>query len=70
LTKWQSNGWINAAGRPVANKELIQEAVQLEEELRGRKDGVSVRYEWVPREENKNADRFANERMDEMASQL
>lgn len=30
--KWQSNGWINSKGQPVANKELWQEIVPFFEE--------------------------------------
>ncbi|KAL8637813.1 MAG: hypothetical protein Q9228_004964, partial [Teloschistes exilis] len=65
--KWVINGWVNSAGRDVANQELIQRALELEEEIE--QDG-NVRYEWVPRGENKLADRWANEELDEMEEEM
>ncbi|KAL9581058.1 MAG: hypothetical protein Q9212_004130 [Teloschistes hypoglaucus] len=61
--KWVSNGWVNSMGRDVANQELIQRALELEEEIE--KDG-NVRYVWVPRAKNALADARVNERLDEM----
>lgn len=61
--KWVQNGWINSAGRDVANQDLIQKALDLEEEV---EQNGSVQYNWVPREENREADRAVNEELDDM----
>ena len=61
--KWENNEWINSAGRGVANQELIQEAVALDERV----DRLGkVVYGWVPREQNTLADEAANDEMDDM----
>ncbi|KAL8663702.1 MAG: hypothetical protein Q9202_003648 [Teloschistes flavicans] len=61
--KWVGNGWVNSAGRDVANQELIKEALELEEMIE--RNGV-VAYEWVPRGENGAADQCVNAELDEM----
>lgn len=63
LPKWLNNGWINSAGGDVANKDLIEEAVELQDRLEEYGD---VEYKWVPRVLNEYADRLCNEMMDEM----
>ncbi|KAL8721141.1 MAG: hypothetical protein Q9181_007772 [Wetmoreana brouardii] len=65
--KWVENGWINSAGRDVANQELIQRALELEEEVE--EDG-KVWYTWVPRDENQDADDAVNEVLNEMDSDV
>ncbi|CAG8959573.1 hypothetical protein HYFRA_00001475 [Hymenoscyphus fraxineus] len=60
--KWSSNGWINSKGNEVANRDLIQEASDLDDEL---KEHGDVDYVWIPRSENYDADRFCNEELDE-----
>ncbi|KAI4196250.1 MAG: hypothetical protein LQ350_006665 [Teloschistes chrysophthalmus] len=55
--------WMNSSGRDVANQELIQRALELEDEIE--EDGI-VMYEWVPRGENTLADECVNEELDEM----
>jgi ribonuclease HI len=62
IYKWARNGWINAAGNEVANRDLIQEASDLDDRL---KEEGDVEYIWIPREENQLADRLCNEDMDE-----
>lgn len=62
IYKWSKNGWINAAGKSVANQDLIQEASHLDDKL---KEEGSVEYIWIPREENQEADRCCNQVMDE-----
>ncbi|KAJ5890733.1 ribonuclease H1 [Penicillium subrubescens] len=61
IYKWTNNGWINAAGNPVANRDLLEEASDLDDRLRNEGD---VEYIWIPREENEVADRFCNEALD------
>lgn len=60
--KWSRNGWINAAGNEVANRDLIQEASDLDDRL---KEEGTVEYIWIPREENQDADRCCNQALDE-----
>jgi len=62
IYKWSRNGWRNSAGNPVANRDLIQKASDLDDRL---KEEGSVEYIWIPREENQDADEFVNEVMDE-----
>jgi len=61
LPIWCNNGWRNAEGRPVANRDLIQKASDLDDILneRGR-----VEYLWIPREENWEADEWCNRALD------
>lgn len=63
IYRWSNNGWMNSAGNEVANRELIEEASDLDDRL---KEEGKVRYIWVPRSENRDADRCCNEEMDEM----
>ncbi|KAL8770781.1 MAG: hypothetical protein Q9209_003648 [Squamulea sp. 1 TL-2023] len=60
--KWEKNGFVNAAGREVANRDLIEKALDLEAEV---EENGKVRYGWVPREENSMADEVANQALDE-----
>lgn len=59
--KWRMNGWVNAAGNPVANQDLIRKADELDDDIR---EVGTVEYCWIPREENHEADEYANEMMD------
>ena len=60
--KWEDNGWLNARGEQVANRDLIQEALDLEQKLlvHGRVD-----WKWVPRQDNQDADDAVNEALDD-----
>ena len=60
--KWSRNGWINSAGNEVANRDLIEEASDLDDRL---KEEGTVEYIWIPREKNQDADRYCNEALDE-----
>ena len=63
--KWRNNEWINAAGHEVANRDLVEEALELEDELEY--DG-EVQYVWIPRAQNQDADDAVNEELDEMGN--
>jgi ribonuclease HI len=67
IYKWTQNGWINAQGYPVANRDLLEEVSDLDDRLR---DLGFVEYIWIPREQNQEADRYCNEKMDEEARQI
>lgn len=62
--KWYKNGWINAAGNEVANRDIIEEASDLDDKL---KEEGEVQYIWIPREQNKLADEYCNDAMDEQS---
>ena len=64
IYKWCRNGWINSAGRDVANRDLIQKASNLDDELKERGE---VKYVWISREMNEDADELCNRVMDDMA---
>lgn len=59
--KWVENGWLNSKGQEVANRDLIERALDLEAEIEQNGD---VRYRWVRREENQEADAAANKELD------
>ncbi|TVY82812.1 Ribonuclease H [Lachnellula suecica] len=63
IYKWTQNGWTNAAGFEVANRDLVEQAVDLDGRL---KELGTVRYTWIPRSENEVADRLCNEVMDNL----
>src|SRR6185312_11389579 len=60
--KWANNGWINSAGLEVANRDLIEEASDLDDEVK--REG-SVKYVWIPRSENELANEYCNDDLDE-----
>ncbi|KAJ7484635.1 ribonuclease H-like domain-containing protein [Mycena latifolia] len=62
LDKWINNGWRNVRGFEVMNRDLIEEAAELMNDIN---DGGRVEFVWIPREDNQEADRLANEACDE-----
>jgi ribonuclease HI len=62
ITKWSENGWFNAAGRLVANRDLIVEASELQNKVLA--EGT-LEYIWIPRSENEDADGYCNQAMDD-----
>ena len=58
IFKWMQNGWRNAKGKPVANKELFKEIYDMVLMLKG--VNVEVLFWLVPREENREADMLVN----------
>ena len=63
IYKWTRNGWVNAAGNQVANRDLIEQASDLEDEV---KELGTVDYVWIPRAENQEADEAVSDLLDEM----
>jgi ribonuclease HI len=63
LYKWTQNGWINSRGEEVANRDLIEEASDLDDRLA---QLGTVTYSWIPRSENVLADKHCNEELDDM----
>jgi ribonuclease HI len=61
IYNWTQNGWKNAAGYRVANRDLIEEASYLHDIVTGLGD---IEYIWIPRSENWEADEACNEAMD------
>jgi ribonuclease HI len=62
IYKWANTGWRNSRGAPVANRDLLEEASELDDRLR---EEGRVKYIWIPRGENEVADRFCNEALDQ-----
>lgn len=63
--KWRRNGWRNSAGRPVANQDLVKKAIELQEQVEMAGLG-KVKFEWVPRKWNFDADEAVNDKLDEL----
>ena len=61
--KWGGNGFCNARGRLVGNRDLIDEALCLESEILGHGDVV---WEWIPRRDNTVAEEAVNDVLDDM----
>ena len=63
IYKWTRNGWVNAAGKEVANRDLIEKASDLDDRV---KELGTVDYVWIPRGENQDADEAVSDLLDEM----
>lgn len=63
IYKWVQNRWTNSQGEAVANRDLIEEASSLNDRLAELGD---VKYVWIPRSENEEADKLCNEELDAM----
>jgi ribonuclease HI len=61
--KWEANGWKNARGDPVANRNLWRKLLE-QLDSQGEK-GVSVQFWRIPREQNGWADSLAKRGADE-----
>lgn len=64
--KWQSNGFINARGYEVENRDLIEKALELESDIL---DHGKVNWEWIPRSDNTEADEAVNDELDEVEAE-
>ncbi|KAL2811872.1 ribonuclease H-like domain-containing protein [Aspergillus granulosus] len=62
IHKWANNGWTNARGDEVANRDLIERASDLDDRLNRVGD---VSYVYIPREQNQHADKLCNICLDE-----
>jgi ribonuclease HI len=62
LGKWEGNGWINSRSEEVANRDLIEEASDLDYRVR---DIGDLSYCYIPREQSQYADNLCNERLDQ-----
>ncbi|KAI1654461.1 ribonuclease H-like domain-containing protein [Daldinia decipiens] len=56
--KWCNNGWINAKGDEVANRDLIEEASDLDDRV---KELGTVDYLYIPRAQNTEAHKACDE---------
>jgi len=65
IYKWYQNNWTTSAGHEVVNRDLIEKANNLDDEVKALGDGLSdIKYIWIPREENEEADRYCNQALD------
>ncbi|KAJ3564891.1 hypothetical protein NP233_g7992 [Leucocoprinus birnbaumii] len=60
IYKWQDNGWMSSRRRPVDNQEDFEELDELIDELEDDYE-VFVRFWWIPKEDNEDADEMARE---------
>ncbi|KAJ7442492.1 ribonuclease H-like domain-containing protein [Mycena galericulata] len=57
--------WILQDGSPVKNRDLLEEAHNLRLRIEQSFNGARVNFKWVPREDNQQADKLANDACDE-----
>ncbi|KAF2103659.1 ribonuclease H-like protein, partial [Rhizodiscina lignyota] len=62
IHKWVKNDWTTAAGYEVANRDLIEEASDLDDKVM---EIGTVRYTWISIDENELADEYCNDAFDE-----
>lgn len=61
--KWVRNGWRNSRGLEICNRDLIERASELDDELA---ELGNVKYIWISREQNIEADQRCNACLDEV----
>jgi ribonuclease HI len=61
--KWRRTGWINSAGQELVNRDLIERACALEDELE-RVANADIDYIWIPRWQNTIADTCCKHALD------
>ncbi|OJI88860.1 hypothetical protein ASPTUDRAFT_60667 [Aspergillus tubingensis CBS 134.48] len=62
IYKWKANGWVNAKGLPVTNREQFDRIDSIVEFLENKQ--VIVQFWHVPREYNQEADKLATSALD------
>lgn len=62
IYKWVQNGWTNSRGFEVKNRDLIEEASDLDDRVTALGE---VEYVWVPRADNVDADSECQRALDE-----
>jgi ribonuclease HI len=67
VNKWCSNGWTNAAGYRVANRDLLEDALYWEDKLLR---STTIAYTWIPRSMNECADRQCNIELDSLQKDI
>ena len=67
IYKWLCKGWTNAAGKEVANRDLLERVSELDNRL---KEEGTVGYIWIPRAGNKDADGVCKQFLDDMVDNL
>jgi ribonuclease HI len=55
--KWRRNGWLTTARKPVGNREVIEELLNLLELCE--EEHIRIKFHWIPRELNNKADELA-----------
>jgi ribonuclease HI len=65
--KWRKNGWTTSARNNVVNQDLIKRACDLEDEVK-RDCNAKIKYIWIPRADNKEADTACNDALDDADS--
>ena len=63
LARWSHNGWTTSVGGSVANRDILQDAIDAENRVL---DVGNVEYKWVPRSEVHEADEKCNDVLDDM----
>ncbi|KAF7349181.1 Ribonuclease H1 [Mycena sanguinolenta] len=57
IHKWKNNGWLNARGVEVVNRDLIEEASDMIDQI---EENGTVDFVKIPRDDNEEADELAN----------
>lgn len=63
IYKWVRNDWTSSAGHEVVNRDLIENASNLDDRVA---ELGSVKYSWVPRSQNTTADECCNELLNQL----
>jgi ribonuclease HI len=56
-----------SGGNKVTNQDLIQEALRLDDQIKRK---GSPFYVWIPKEDNRSADKLCNDLMDDMCDEM
>ncbi|KAF2774431.1 ribonuclease H-like protein [Teratosphaeria nubilosa] len=67
IHEWRRNGWVSSKGWEVKNRDLIERASSLEDQV---KEFGAVTYKYIPREQNRKADKCCNDALDEMEVEM